>query len=166
MTDTPELKHDETEEAPTKTVVPVKALADLGQRTVTLIIETENEVLEFTGRTLTNKRYNDIGRMVPEPVPPINGVDNNKRPVFNNLDPGFKAEEARAGNRRGLLRLAEFLQLDWGSATTLDEKADLLDSTLEFNVVRELQTAMGMTLMEGKGRVAARAEMFQRNGTP
>lgn len=152
------------EQADERPRIEVKSLKDIGRRDVTIEIEHRNEILVFQAKTLTFKRFQELGRLVDAPQPPAMGVDANKRPLYNLNDPGYKKQVDEAENRRGLLRLAEFLDMDIPGETP-QEKADALAEALEQDVVISLFNAMWGTVVEGKARVEARAATFHRNGT-
>ena len=115
----------------------------------------------FNAQPLTYKRWNELGRMVKNEDPPINGVDSLGRPNYNVHDDTYLKQLAINEEERMYFRLAEFVLLDWGEADTLAKRKTMLEEELEMSVSMALMEAMIQISRDGAGETArARAATF------
>jgi hypothetical protein len=135
MADDPQVK-------PTKPPKPRRlatSLADLKSPEFSVIFEYEDYELEVPIRIPSAHEWNKIGRAVSAPVPPISGVDANKRPVYDRNDPGYLQQMA--------------------------EKVASLRASIGINAFWQLNSAIGGKIAEGEARIVNRAETFHGSGT-
>lgn len=137
----------------------ITKLADLERRHITVIVERDDDELEIPCKTLTWKRWQDLGVQVPDPAPPIFGVDRNGRPQPNYNDPTYLAEKEAANTRRLYLRLLDFLDIDIPGDTP-EARMTALQDTLEVGLVNRLASVMGQFAREGEARIETRAATF------
>ena len=125
---------------------------------VTIEIEGQDEMIVIPCRALTFRRYQEIGRMVPDVAPPTmagkNGI------LYDWQNPEYKAKQEAVQEQRNMLRLAEFVQADI-PGNTLQDKADYIANELEMGVVYALKSAMDKTMQGGGASVSAREANFQ-----
>ncbi len=153
-----------SETAPARVVTAVTSFADLQPLTITVEIERANrEVWSIPARPPSYTRYVQTGLDVPEPVPPINGVDKNNRPIYDYQDRGFQRQRAEANVQRTYKRLFDFLVLDI-PGDTLDAKIASFETVFSAGEVRQLQTAYNQLIEEGKAQVHGLADTFHRDG--
>jgi hypothetical protein len=136
MTDDPQVK-------PTKPRRLATSLADLKSPEFSVIFEYEDYELEVPIRIPSAHEWNRIGRAVTAPVPPISGVDANKRPVYD---------------------LLECIQLPI-DGETLEEKVASLRASIGINAFWQLNSAIGGKIAEGEARIVNRAETFHGERT-
>lgn len=147
-----------------KPIIDLMSLDDLAVLDVTVLIEHGNHTLRIPMRTLTHFEWNDIGMSVPNPAPPIMGIDpTTKRPLPDMRDPGYQKAMQQAEGERNYRRLAQSLKVSI-PGETLGDKADTLKRTLDASVTRQLMSVLLSFALEGEGRIASRSETFQRNG--
>lgn len=146
---------------PEKSVVAIASFGDLPDRDITVRIEMADKVLAFPCRTLTYKRFNELGRMVPDPEPPVMAGPKGK--IYDLQDPNYLKQLPEAAELRMYYRLTEFLRLPIPGAT-ISEKAMFLSDTLEYTIVKALVEAMQQNMLEGKASVEARAATFHGDG--
>ena len=161
MSKTIETPDVETPAAPT--IKTVASLTDLPSRSTTVNIAMEDGILSFPCKALTYARWNELGRMVTDPPPPIMGGDRSG-PKFNLQDPTYIMQREEAGEKRLYYRLTEFLNISI-PGETIQERAQALRETLEFGIVKALAQAMQQTALTGEVSVNARAETFHPDGT-
>lgn len=141
----------------------VASLDDLPSRDTTVNIAMDDGVLSFPCKALTYRRWQELGRMVADPAPPIMGSDKNARPIFNTHDPAWLAQRDDAAEKRMYYRLTEFLNITIPGGT-IGERVQALEEKLEFGIVKALFQAMQQTALTGEVSVNARAETFHANG--
>lgn len=150
-------------ETPTPETQPhlIIALSDLPDRRMTItIIISDEESIQFKGVLLSYKRWNELGRLVPDPMPSVSGFDSVRRPIYNLYDPVYLNQKETAGEKRTFYRLIEFLEMDI-PGDTLDEKVKALEDALEFKVMRALIEAISKEHLErAEVDVSARAATF------
>ena len=140
----------------------ITSLADLPGRETVIRIDLENgePPLEFPGKTLTYKRWNELGRMIPDPEPSSGGFDKMGRPIYNFHDQVYLAKKGEAEDQRMYYRLVEFLSIDI-PGDTLDEQVEALANAIEFRLMRALLNGIGMEhLKVAEVSVSARAVTF------
>lgn len=152
---------DNKESPPGKPVVNIGSFGDLPDRDITIFIEMADTTLAFPCRTLTYKRFNELGRLIPDPEPPHMAGPKGK--IYDLQNPEYLAKFPEVAEKRMFYRLVEFLRLPTPGAT-LAEKADFLSENLEYTIVKALVEAMQQNMIEGKARVEARAATFHANG--
>jgi len=135
-------------------------LGDLGRTDVDVIIELPggDEVL-IPMRSLSYHRYNAIRWSVPDPAPPVNGVDKNGRPVFDYHDATHLKRVADAGLERTYRLLLASLKLDIPGESD-EEKLQYLRDEMDGAIVRQLMNVMEQIATKGSARIAARAGAF------
>jgi hypothetical protein len=156
MADDPQVK-------PTKPRRLATSLADLKSPEFSVIFEYEDYELEVPIRIPSAHEWNKIGRAVSAPVPPISGVDANKRPVYDRNDPGYLQQMAEAEEERTYRRLLECIQLPI-DGETLEEKVASLRASIGINAFWQLNSAIGGKIAEGEARIVNRAETFHGSG--
>lgn len=149
-------KQEKTE----KKRVTVKALSDLAPRLIDAELELGEEVLVIPCKALTYEEYQRAGWEVKDPEPPVMGVDDNKRPIFNLQDAGYLRQREEANTERMYRRLLKFVQLEV-PGDTVEVRVQALRDTLEYSVVTKLTMLMMRVFTEGEARAQARAEAFQ-----
>lgn len=162
--------------APEKPVEPrrITKLSELAPRTIDVVIERPDgqESVAIPCKELTYKRFYEIGRLVPDPIPAIkpetmNYTRNEKGDVIPVYDTDWHAHQravAEAETRRTMWRLTEFVDLEF-EAVDIDARIDELENTLPNDVVQGLVMAMRTMVFGSEARVAERANSFQRNGS-
>lgn len=120
-------------------------------------------------RMLGHWEFHQLGYEVPAPIPPIHGVDDFKRPIFDTRNPTYLREQDEAVLLRGYVRLAAALKLP-------AEYADLelqIEGSTPMERVESLKKRVGMPVMnqwlaglvalaeEGEAQIAGRAATFQ-----
>lgn len=140
-------------------------LGDLKRTVVNVEITlADGEVVSIPMRTLTYFQYNAIRWSVPDPKPPVSGVDKSGRPVFDVNDGTFRRQVAEAEMLRTHKLLLAALEMDVPGETE-EARLDYLQTEVDAAVVRQLISVMQMTSTGGEARIAARAESF-RSGQP
>lgn len=138
----------------------ISSLTQLPSRDVPVRIEIEGQAnpVIIPCRALTFRRYQEIGRMVPDVAPP--SMAGKTGVMYDWQNPEYKAKQEAAQEQRNMLRLAEFIQADI-PGNTLQDKADYIASELEMGVVYALKSAMDKTIQGGGASVSAREANFQ-----
>lgn len=140
------------------------SLTDLASPKIDAILEYEDYDLVVPIRIPSAHEWNQIGYSVLAPVPPINGVDSNKRPVYDRNDPGYLRRLAEAEDERTYRRLLACIELPV-EGETQDEKLASLRAALGPNAFWKLNALISQKLQEGEARIVNRAETFHGNGT-
>ena len=146
---------------PEKPVVQIVGFGDLPDRDITVFVEMADNQLAFPCRTLTYKRFNELGRLIPDPEPPFDAGPKGR--IYHLQDPAYLAKFPEVADKRMYYRLAEFLRLPI-PGETMAEKAAYLSENLEYTIVKALIEAMQQNMLEGKAHVEARAATFHSNG--
>lgn len=137
----------------------ITSLADLPSRDIDVRVEVDGgDALLIPCRALTFKRYQEIGRMVAEPTPPVMAGPKGK--IYDYQDPAYQDKRNEANEQRRYLRLAEFIRIDI-PGTDLTSKAAWLADNLEMGVLMALARQMDSTLSGGNAAIEARAATFQ-----
>lgn len=162
----------ENGDKPTKAIVTATSLADLAPRRGTVIVQRpdDQDDLAIPYKELSYKRYWEIGRMVEDP-PPHNGepTDFTKdekgelRKVFSANWQEYQQALLDAESKRGLMRLAEFIDLQM-EGETLEERGEYLQNSLPIDVLMALANAMKRLTSGSESRVEARAAAFRPGG--
>jgi hypothetical protein len=139
--------------------IDIKSLADLRPRMIDAEIEVGDEVLVIPCRALTYQEQMEAGWEVSDPVPPIMGVGDDKRPLYDYQDPGYLKQKERANTERMYRRLLRFVQLEI-PGETVEERVKALQDTLEYSIVTKLTMLMMRTFTEGEARANSRADSF------
>lgn len=148
-----------------KPVRPVESIAEFTPRTVEVHIEREEDVLVFQCKALSFADWTRMNDTIPNPPPPIAGVDRLGRPVVNPSDPGYLKAKAEADHQRMLVRLQAFLLIDFPGAETPLERARAIEERMEPGLVRALDRVMSLMATEGLASATVRAKSFLPNGT-
>ena len=140
----------------------VASIFDVEPAEIEVTVTFENgDAMLFKARAVPYKRWQELGRMVPEPSPPPMGLDKNDRPIYNMNDSDYLMDRNRAQDKRTLLRLSEFLQLDWRDVADPDARATLLEERMDVGVINSLTASMFKFSLDGSGEaVASRAATF------
>lgn len=161
--------------APVETVAPrrITKLSELQPRTIDVVIERPNgqESIAVPCRELTYKRFYEIGRLVPDPIPqkgeaPIDFAKDEKGELVKVYDVNWHAHRqavAEAETRRTMWRLTEFVDLEF-EATDIEDRINELENTLPNDVVQGLIIAMRSIVFGSEARVEERAASFHSNG--
>ena len=136
----------------------ITSLADLQPRTVDVLIERGDEVLEIPCKTLSYAEFQRLGYEVIDPAPPTSGATA-KGPIYNYNDPDFLTARQRAADERLYRRLLAFIQIDV-PGDTVDEQIKNLSEALEVDIVRALTRVMSDMVNGGEARIEARAATF------
>jgi hypothetical protein len=150
-----------------KTAKPVRvatSLADLASPKISAVLEYDDYDLVVPIRIPSAHEWNQIGYSVPAPVPPTNGVDGNKRPIYDRADPGYLRRMAEAEEERTYRRLLACIELPV-EGDTQDEQLAALRAAIGVNAFWKLNTLIGERIAEGQSRIVNRAETFHRDGT-
>jgi hypothetical protein len=150
MTDEPEKK----EQKPPKPRRLATSLADLKSPEFSLILEYEDYELEVPIRVPSAHEWNEIGRSVPQPVPPIHDVDN---------DPGYLQRTQEAQEEITYRRLLVCIQLPV-EGDTQEEKIAALKAALGVSAFWQINNKIGEQIAEGTARIVNRSETFHRDG--
>lgn len=143
----------------------VTSLQDVDTVAVVVEVEDNGEILTFPMRLLSHFEHLEIGYEVPNPAPPIMGINPTTRlPQPDRNDPTYLVNMQRAETERNYRRLAASLDIEI-PGDTLAEKADALKRALNTNIMRQLLTTMISKAVEGEARIQDRAATFHRNGT-
>lgn len=118
-------------------------------------------ILEFTMRTLSYFRYNQINAEVIDPSPATMGVGADKRPIFDTNDAGYRQRLNEAAAERTIRRLAEALVDPVIPGNTAQEKAQWMKDNMPTALVNQLAAVEWSTLARGQARIANRANSFQ-----
>ena|SRR5690554_4105112 len=134
-------------------------LTQLPGRDIDVRIELDGgQAIVIPCRALTFKRYQEIGRMVTDPMPPVMAGPKGK--IYDFQDPVYQSKRDEANERRRYLRLAEFVRAEM-PGETLQEQADWLADHLEMGILMALARQMDSTLSGGMAAIEARAATFQ-----
>ena len=144
-----------------KQVVTIAGFGDLPDRDKTVFVEMDDQTLAFPCRMLTYKRFNELGRMIPDPEPPMMAGPKGK--IYDLQNPEYLAKFPEVAEKRMFYRLVEFLRMTI-PGETMAEKAAYLSDNLEYTIVKALVEGMQQTMIEGKARVESRAATFHANG--
>jgi hypothetical protein len=147
----------------TKPEKPVIAITDLGSFApgdVDVTLEFDDHSESVPMRALSYAEFQRLGWLVPNPKPPISGVDGNRRPVFDFQDATYQRQAQEADNERAYRRLLASLRLNVPGNDD-DEKIAYLKS-LDANRMALLLNVVGQLVTEGKAHVEAKAAGFQR----
>lgn len=140
-------------------------LSDLAPVAIRVEIERPGgDLLVVPLRTLTYSEWLRLGFEVPDPTPPISGVDKNGRPVFDTRHPDYLRAVEMATLQRGLRRLLAALQIDI-PGDTAEQKLAALDASLDAGVARQLLGVLGRLAAKGEAHITARADTFRPGGT-
>lgn len=144
-----------------KPVRTLTSLLDLPNKDVPVRIEMDSETLVIPCRAMTYKRFREIGRLVPDPSPPVMAGRNGK--MYDYQDPEYNRQRADADEQRLYLRIAEFVQLDIPNTSKGDLKARAawIAENMEMGIVKALSNAIDQTIVGGEAHVEARAASFQ-----
>lgn len=136
-------------------------LLDLPNRDVPVRIEMDSETLIIPCRAMTYKRYQELGRLIPDPEPPVLAGKNGK--MYDRENPEYLRRLTEVADERLFLRLAEFVQAEIPNTpqTDLKARAAWISEHMEMSIVRGLSSAMTMTVLGGEAHVEARAVSFQ-----
>lgn len=143
----------------------ITSLADMAGLSTTydVEIEYEGDVLVFPCKMLSYSEWQAAEMRVPNPVPPVQGVDKAGRPVFDKHDPGYQVALLKARDLLIALRVAAFLQIDIDGDTP-EAQAQVLMETLPPAVIRGLVRVLDAAYEGRAARVLARAETFRPDG--
>lgn len=140
------------------------SLADLAAPKINAVLEYDEYDLVVPIRIPSAHEWNQIGYSVQAPVPPVNGVDGNKRPIYDRNDPGYLRRMAEAEEERTYRRLLACIELPI-EGDTQEEKLDALRAAIGVNAFWKLNTLISEQIAEGQSRIINRAETFHGNGT-
>ncbi len=145
---------------PSKKVVSVTDLTDMGTQTITVIIERGEEELHIPLRTLTYGEWYTIGREVVDPSPPdIMSGPSGK--VYDYQDPAWKRGMKDAMEKRGLLRLIAALQVKGITGDTNEAKIECLFNAMDTQVIHALMAVLEEVHLDKQARIETRANSFQ-----
>jgi hypothetical protein len=150
-----------------KTAKPVRmatSLADLASPKINAVLEYDDYDLVVPIRIPSAHEWNQIGYSVPAPVPPVNGVDGNKRPIYDRADPTYLRHMAEAEEERTYRRLLACIELPV-EGDTQEAKLDALRAAIGVNAFWKLNALIGERIAEGQSRIINRAETFHGDGT-
>lgn len=160
--------------APTNEPRRITKLSELAPRTIDVVIDRPDgqESVIIPCRELTYKRFYEIGRLVPEPIPvhtdePIDFAHDEKKNLVKLYGVNWHEHNravAAAETRRTMWRLTEFVDLEF-EATDIEARIEELENTLPNDVVQGLIMAMRTMVFGSEARVAERASSFHSNGT-
>lgn len=141
-----------------KPIVRVTSLADFEPADVDVVLEFEDHKELVPMRQLSYAEFQRLGWEVPNPKPPISGVDKQARPVFDYTDATYLRQVQDAETQRSYKRLLASLRIDVPGA---DEaaKIDYLQSR-DANRMRLLLSVVGQLVTEGAASVEAKAATF------
>lgn len=136
-------------------------LLDLPNRDVPVRIEMDSETLIIPCRAMTYKRFREIGRLVPDPSPPVLAGRDGKK--YDYQDPEYTRKRQDADEQRLYLRLAEFVQADIPNAPKEDlhARGNWIAEHMEMGIVKALSNAVDQTIIGGEAHVEARVATFQ-----
>lgn len=137
----------------------VSSLADLSPRQVMVEIERDQDVLTVPCRMLSYGEWQRLGYEVLDPEPPF--LAGPKGKIYDYNDPNYQRTVKQMADERTYRRLLAFVDIEI-PGKTVEEKIEHLRDGLEFGVLNQLVTAMMRVAVEGRARVEARAEAFQR----
>jgi hypothetical protein len=142
----------------------ITALSDLAP--IDIIVEIDRpggEIIAVPLRTLTYSDWLRLGLEIPNPTPPISGVDKSGQPIFDTRNLDYLRQLEDANIKRGLRRLLAALQIDVPGDTVGDQLA-ALEATLDSGVGRQLLGVLAQIAAKGEARIAHRAGTFQPAG--
>jgi hypothetical protein len=159
MTDEPQVK-------PPKQRRIATSLADLKAPKFGIILEYPDDDFETVVPVEIPPAYewNKIGRSVPQPVPPISGVDANKRPIYDRNDPGYIQQVQEVQDEITYRRLLRCIQFPI-EGDTLEEKITALKEALGPAAFWQLNAKISEKIAEVEARIVNRSETFHGNGT-
>lgn len=140
-------------------------LEDLRPATIKVEITQGDQTMTIPLRLLTVGEWQQIGYLVPPPVPPISGFDKaNNRPILNTNDPTYLGQQAEAEARRSAMRLAAAME---GGGITIPgddiaAKGETVRKTLDIAIYNALLATLIEETYGVKGAVTGRAATFQR----
>lgn len=144
-----------------KPVKRIDSLSALQPETVDVTMEFEDHIEVMPLKTLSYAEWQRIGWSVPNPTPPISGVDGNKRPIVNYDDPQFRIQVQQAELERAYRRVLASMVLPVPGNTEA-EQLDYLKA-LDANRIRMLINAVSELAAGGGARIGAKAQ-FPVNG--
>lgn len=139
-----------------KPVKRIDSLSALQPETVDVTMEFEDHIEVMPMKTLSYAEWQRIGWSVPNPVPPISGVDGNKRPIVNYDDPQFRIQVQQAELERAYRRVLASMVLSVPGGTEA-EQLDYLKA-LDANRIRMLINAVSELAAGGGARISAKAQ--------
>lgn len=148
------------EAKPEKPIVSITSLEEFSPANVTVTLEFDDHIEEIPMRALSYAEFQKLGWLVPNPTPPISGVDGNKRPVFDYNNPTYQQQMREAETLRSYKRLLASLRLDVPGADE-DAKIAYLQSR-DANRMRMLLGIVGQLVTDGEAHIEAQAATFQR----
>lgn len=145
-----------------KPITRVTDLAALATETVDVTLEFEDHIEVVPMKTLSYAEWQRIGWSVPNPIPPVSGVDSSKRPIFDLYSPQYIEASQRAELERAYKRLLASMALPVPGADEA-EQIDYL-KRLDANRVRMLISAVNELAAGGRSHVSAKAQFPDRRG--
>lgn len=146
-----------------KPIISITSLDDFSPADVDVRLEFEDHVELVPMKQLSYAAFQKLGWEVPNPVPPMSGVDKNARPVFDYNNPTYQQAVRDAETQRSYKRLLASLRLDVPGADEAEKIAFL--QNLDANRMRMLLSAVGQLITEGAATVEAKTATFQRGRT-
>lgn len=131
--------------------------------TLTVTFKDEDQPYRFDCRRMTYNDFQTIGRMVIDPQPIQNGLDDLKRPIYDTTSPTYRSALVAANDRRLFLRMTKFVLFKYPH-DTIEENADYLAENLEYPIAQAIGRAMLESVQGGQINIAATAATFHPNG--
>lgn len=131
--------------------------------TLTVTFKEDGESYTFNCRRMTYEDHQTTGRLIIDPQPVQNGLDDLKRPIYDTNSPTYRSALIAASDRRLFLRMTRFLLLDYPH-DTIEENADYLAENLEYPIAQAIGRAMLDSTQGGQIDIAATAATFHPNG--
>lgn len=141
---------------------PIKRLTSLVEfvpEDVDVQIEYPDHIELIPMRTISYMRLLEINQSVPDPVPPIGGVDGNKRPVVDYNNPGYQRAVNDAYIERMMRLIVEMVRLPIPGESEA-EKVGYLRG-LDTVMVGGLMAAVNQLTKQGEAQLISRAAGFQ-----
>ena len=146
-----------------KPIKRIDSLSALQPQTVDLVFEFDDHDELMPMKTLSYGEWQRIGWSVPNPAPPISGVDSNKRPIFNLNDPKYQIEVQQANMERAYRRVLASMALTVPGDTEA-EQIEFLKG-LDTDHLRIMINFVDEQAVRGRSRVGAKAQ-FPVDGRP
>ena len=139
-----------------KPIKRIDSLSALQPQTVDLVFEFDDHDELMPMKTLSYGEWQRIGWSVPNPAPPISGVDSNKRPIVNYDDPQFRIQSQQAELERAYRRVLASMVL----TVPGDNEAEQVDyiKNMDADRLRVLINFVNDQAVRGRSRVGAKAQ--------
>lgn len=127
------------------------------------IPQADGEWISLPVRPLGVRQWEQVGRTIPVPQPPIMGADDQKRPLYDWNDTTYRQAVTDANTRRTYARLFAFIGIEV-PGDTLDAKITALEARLHAGEIQALAEAMERLFKGEEAKIVSTAATFHAEG--